>query len=363
MRNKKTGIKLLLVLVIFFSTMWAIFNIYLSQMRYVKLPGDDENLGIQNQEISNEESSKESPEEIPKESPEEEIKKDAADNDGMSITPDEGQETKSHELEDKIINIALIGGDRRNKKEASHGDSIIVLSIDNVHKKIKLSSIMRDTYVKVHGVGKTKLSHAYAYGGPALTIRTLNENFNLNIRDYVFVDFHGFEKLIDALGGVEVEVKRNEISEINKYIKEAAINRKTKAKLLKKAGMQTLNGQQALSYSRIRKVGNGDFTRTNRQRQVLGVVIRKINEKGPLQFPKLAAGVLPYVETSMSKTEIIRTGIYVLTSGIDTVEQKRFPADGYWRGKTIDKIWYLVADIEATRRQMREFIYEKRGSN
>lgn len=344
MKKKKTVIKLLLVLVIFISTMAVMFNIYLNQMRYVKLPEDDENLGIKNEEIQKQETENET-----------------VEKGDILVSPNKADETKNSEFDGKIINIALIGGDRRNKKEASHADSIIILSIDTVHKKIKISSIMRDTYVKVQGHGRTKLSHSYAYGGPKLTIRTLNENFNLDIRDYVFIDFYGFEKLIDSLGGVEVDVKKYEISEINKYIKEVAAIRKTKAKLLKKPGPQTLNGQQALSYTRIRKVGNGDFARTNRQRQVLDVVLKKISEKGALQFPVIAAAVLPYVETSLSKTDIIKTGLYVLTSGMNTIEEKRFPADGYWKGKTIDKIWYLVADIEATKKQMREFIYENKS--
>ena len=104
----------------------------------------------------------------------------------------------------------------------ARSDSIIILSIDEMHKKIKMSSIMRDTYVKVKGHGETKITHAYAYGGPQLAIRTLNENFNLDIRNYVTVDFFNLEKIINAIGGVSIDVKQNEVSLINGYMIETA---------------------------------------------------------------------------------------------------------------------------------------------
>ncbi|HEY5588967.1 MAG TPA: LCP family protein, partial [Candidatus Paceibacterota bacterium] len=115
----------------------------------------------------------------------------------------------------EIINIALFGVDRRDVDEASRSDAIMVLSIDLVHKKIKMSSVMRDTYVEIKNHGDTKINHAYAYGGPQLAIRTLNENFDLNIRDYVTVDFFKLEKIIDTIGGVTIDVENNEISLIN----------------------------------------------------------------------------------------------------------------------------------------------------
>ena len=118
-------------------------------------------------------------------------------------------------MSNEIINIAFFGVDRRAVNEASRSDSIMILSIDEMHKKIKMSSIMRDTYVEIKNHGQTKINHAYAYGGPQLAIRTLNENFNLDIRDYVTVDFFNFEKIIDAIGGVTIDVKQDEISLIN----------------------------------------------------------------------------------------------------------------------------------------------------
>jgi len=116
-----------------------------------------------------------------------------------------------------------------------------------------------------------------------------------------------------------------------------------------------------LAYSRIRKVGSGDYERTGRQRRVLDAIIKKVNSSGTLKFPVIAAAILPFVETSMSRTDILKTGIYILNSGINNVEQQRFPMDGYCRGKIINDVWYLVTDIENTKKQMRNFIYEPKS--
>lgn len=344
MKKSRRTLSLIIILLIFFSTMAVMFSIYLGKIRYVKIPKDDGNLGIKKEDTRNYDNNEKSDDKMDKK---EEVKNDSLNN-----------VQYSSEYNENIINIALLGGDRRKKGEVSHADAIIVLSIDNIHKKIKISSVMRDTYVKINGHGSTKLAHAYAYGGPPLTIRTLNENFGLGIRDYVYIDFNGFEKLVDSIGGVEIETKQYEIGEINKYIREVAYIKNVRPKLLKKPGLQVLNGQQALAYSRIRRVGNGDFTRTDRQRKVLSIIIEKINKKGLLEYPAIAANILPYVETSLSKTDIIKLGVHVLTWNTRIVEQRRFPKDGYCQGKMINEIWYLVTDIENTKKQMHRFIYE-----
>lgn len=132
------------------------------------------------------------------------------------------------ETEDKldkfsgITNIALFGLDSRVKNEASRSDCIMIITLDGTHNKIKISSIMRDTYVHVDGYGMTKITHAYAYGGPQLAIKTINENFGLNIKDYVKVDFFSLEKIVDSVGGIEVNITSQELKVINGYIKEVS---------------------------------------------------------------------------------------------------------------------------------------------
>nr|WP_281418728.1 LCP family protein [Clostridium frigoris] len=137
-------------------------------------------------------------------------------------------------------------------QKTSLSDSIMIVSIDSNNKKIKISSIMRDTYVKIKGHGQTKITHAYAYGGPQLAIRTINENFNLNIRDYITLDFFSFEKIIDAIGSVSIDIKQDEISPINDKIVEVSKIEKKSVPKITKPGLQNLNGLQAVAYTRVR---------------------------------------------------------------------------------------------------------------
>ncbi|MBU3110765.1 LCP family protein [Clostridium lacusfryxellense] len=253
------------------------------------------------------------------------------------------EEPLNKEDSNKIINIAFFGLDRREVNQQSRSDSIMILSIDEKHKKIKIVSIMRDTYVEIKNYGKTKINHAYSYGGPQLAIRTLNENFNLDIRDYVTVDFSNFEKLINAIGGVTIDVKQDEISLIPQ---------------ITKPGPQILNGLQAVAYSRIRHTVGDDFRRTERQRTVLSVMLTKIQSLGVMKFPSVVSKLLPFTETSMNNMDIIKLGTNVFTSNIKTLDQKRFPVDGYWTAKMLGGVWYLVANMKATVVQLHKFIYD-----
>jgi LCP family protein required for cell wall assembly len=263
------------------------------------------------------------------------------------------------DLENKeITNIAFFGLDRRDKNEPSRSDLIMILSIDEKHNKIKMSSVMRDTYVKIKDHGETKINHAYAYGGPQLAIRTLNENFDLDIRNYVAVDFFNCEKIIDSMDGVTIDITEEEISFMNGYMKEVA---KIEGKLVPtvtKAGSQNLNGLQAVAYSRIRYTDGGDFVRTERQRTVLVAMLKKIQTLGVMEFPSVVSKLLPYTETSMNIMDILKLGKKAFTADKVNFEQERFPKDGYCEGKIMDKVWYLVADMEPTVEQLHKFIYE-----
>lgn len=262
------------------------------------------------------------------------------------------------EMDEDIVNIALLGNDRRSEDEKGRSDAIIIATIDKKHKKIKLSSVMRDTYVNIKGVGMDKITHSYFYGGPQLTIRTLNENFKMDIRDYVLVDFFSLEKIIDTLGGVNMEVKEDEISDLNTYVQEVANIEKVSAPLFTKGGPQLLNGMQAVSYARIRHTGNGDYERTERQRRVLSAIFDKIKSEGPFKYPGIVNSVLPYTETSMDISTMLKLGAQVFTSGMTTLEQERFPLDKASQGTRINNIWYLWADLKATAQHIHTFIYD-----
>lgn len=279
--------------------------------------------------------------------------------DEATIAELEELKLKNNFNSDEIVNIALFGVDSRNKNSSSNSrsDSIMIVSIDKKHNKIKLSSIMRDTYSNISGRGYDKINHAYAFGGPELAIKTINQNFGLDITDFVTVDFFGLEKIIDTLGGVTVNVKSSEINELNKYIREVAnIEGKTPT-LITSSGTQTLNGMQAVSYGRIRKVGNGDYERTDRQRAILISMIEKLKDIGLSGSIKLASQCSSFVTTSFTMAEGVKIATDILQDmGNFTIEQQRFPQNG--EGKIINGIWYMVADLDTEKKLLQNFIYE-----
>jgi LCP family protein required for cell wall assembly len=260
--------------------------------------------------------------------------------------------------DDEIINIAFFGVDRRHKDEASRSDALMILTLDKKHKKVKISSVMRDSYVNVDGYGMTKVNHAYAYDGATLAIKTLNKNFDLNIKDYVTVDFFGFEKIIDSVGGVDININPEELKYINENVKGTSKLQNAAIPTVTKVGLQKLNGRQAVAYTRIRYTAGGDFERTQRQRTVLVAVLNKIKETNPTNIANVVSQLLPYTETSMSNTEILKSIASISTLGIKDIEQQRFPLDEYCDGKMINGVWYLMFDLDATKNQMHKYIFE-----
>ena len=251
-------------------------------------------------------------------------------------------EEKLSAYSDSVINIALFGIDAEDGG-VGRSDSIIIATIDTTHKKLKLTSIMRDSYVTIEGHGDDKINHAYAFGGPQLAIKTLNENFDLNIDDFVAVNFTTLPKIIDMLGGVTIDITSEEVSHIPG---------------IDTAGTYTLTGEQALAYSRIRYASGGDYVRTDRQRTVLSKVFEKILCINVTQYPSLLSEILPMVQTNLDYSEILNLGNEVLKMGVTTLEQERFPRDGYCEGKMIDKIYYLTFDKENTVQQLHDYIFE-----
>ena len=268
--------------------------------------------------------------------------------------------------DNNITNIALFGVDSRNG-EAARSDAIMILSVDNRHKKIKLASILRDSYVEVPGNGMTKINHAYAYGGPELAIRTINENVGLDIMDYVTVNFDQLAEVIDAIGGIDIELSEAERENANKnissYAAEAAQNGKEiPLDYIDGSGLQHLSGVQAVAYARIRYVGNGDYERTDRQRRVLEQMFNKVMEMNVVSYPGLVNKLLPLVETSLDSGEIISLGLKALANGKPVFEQTRFPLNEDFgnggAGTMINGTWYMIFDIEATAEKIQAFIYD-----
>lgn len=264
-----------------------------------------------------------------------------------------------------IINILLFGLDRRSSNEkGARSDAIMIATIDKKHEKLKLTSLMRDMYVSIPGKQDHKLNSAYAFGGPSLAIKTVNTNFDLDITRYVTVDFFGLEKIIDSLGGVEIDVKDKEVKYLNIALRELNNLDKSgnKSPYIQSGGLQTLDGKQAVSYCRIRYVGRSDFERTERQRKVLSQIFQKIKDIDRTDVPKLASSILPYVETNMSNNDMIKLGTSVLKFKDKNIYQYRIPVDGTYTSQTINKMAVLVPDLPTNKRLLHEFIYESNGN-
>jgi LCP family protein required for cell wall assembly len=263
---------------------------------------------------------------------------------------------KTEQIERNVINIALFGLDRRGS-EASRTDTIMIATIDKDTKQIKLSSLMRDMYVDIPGRGGNRINAAYAYGGPGLAINTINSNFNMDIKYYATVDFKGLQRLIEKLGGIDINVKQGEIEYLNEPLDELnRIDPADKAPHVTKAGMQHLNGKQAVAYMRIRYYGNGDYERTERQRAVLSQIFEKVKKAGVLKLPDIVSTVLPYIETNMPKTEILSLG--AASVGFNAgIQQYRLPVNGLYKGEKIRGMSVLVPDIKANAQKLHEFIF------
>ena len=191
-----------------------------------------------------------------------------------------------------------------------------------------------------------KINHAYAYGGPELSIKTINENFGLNIEDFVSVNFSSLPKIINILGGVDIEITNEELEYINGYIDD--INKKdgTNSSHITYSGVQHLDGTQALAYSRIRYTSGGDYKRTERQRTVIDAIFTKLTSAPVSSYNSLLNEVLPYVQTNLNATDILSLGTKVVWNRKVVLEQDRFPRDGYGEGANIDGVYYLTFDIE-----------------
>ena len=186
-------------------------------------------------------------------------------------------------------NIAIFGLDSRdNSFSNSRSDCIIIVSINKKTNDVKLTSVYRDTYVDIEGHGLDKITHAYAYGGPELAINTLNKNLDLNITEFVTVNFDTVETIVDSIGGITLTITDSEASQIG----------------FSSGGTYTLDGKEALAYSRIRKI-DSDYQRTERMRTVLEAVFNKVKKQELSEISNFVDIVLPHISTNMSTNSII----------------------------------------------------------
>lgn len=258
-----------------------------------------------------------------------------------------------------IRNIALYGIDT-DYNDSGRSDSIMILTIDNINKELKVSSIMRDSYVSIDGYGMDKINHAYAYGGPQLAIKTLNQNFDLDIEDFVTLNFNSFPKIIDALGGLDLTITQEEIDcyiNINDHITYLNELNNTTSELITTPGTYHVDGTQALAYARIRYTSEGDAGRTKRQRIVLEQLLENFKFISPTKYTNLLNQILPLVKTSLTSNEILNIALTIFKMGDIELQQARFPSDNYCKDTLINNTYYLKFDEVATKEEMYNFIY------
>lgn len=258
-----------------------------------------------------------------------------------------------------IVNIALFGIDTTDSGMEGRSDSIIVVTLDHKKKEVRLSAIERDTYVKIEGHGKDKINHAYAFGGPQLAVKTLNQNFNLDITDYAVVNFTNMVKVIDTLGGVRMEVPEKYLREVNAMINDYNIRYKTKVPAIQKGGEQLLQGAQALCMARVRKSVGGTSVRASMHEIILNACLARVKEKSILEYPNIAKTLLSLVQTTLNSGEVTSVAMKVVLSGY-TIRQAVFPLQQDWinSGNMIDGVWYRLYKVEKGNQNIRNFIYE-----
>ena len=254
-------------------------------------------------------------------------------------------------------NIALLGIDSRADDYGlgNRSDCIIIASMDQKTKNIKLLSVYRDTYMQVEEHGKQvldKVTHAYSYGGAQNTLKSLNTNLDLNISEYVTVNFDAVIAAVDAMDGVTIDIDSSELKYINDYINATSQSSGVKSSSITKAGKQKLDGVQAVAYSRIRYTAGGDYKRTERMRTVIEAMLTKAKSLSVGQLNKLVDTILPRVSTNISVTEIL--GLVPSIASFNITDSLGWPYET--KGITLDR-WYgvpitLESNVEKLHREV-----------
>lgn len=228
---------------------------------------------------------------------------------GDMFKESEGDYDLSLKAVDGYYNILLLGVDSRDMDnlDGTRSDAIMVVSISEDTNDVKILSVYRDTYLKMGDTSTyDKITHACAYGGPEMTMKSLNQALDLDISNYVVVNFKVVADVVDAVGGIEVDVEDYEIQQLNKYTVATAKNiGRDDYQLVESAGKQTLDGCQAVSYSRIRKGVGDDFKRTERMRTVVSLTAEKMKDMSFKELRKLIKVITPQVQTNISKGNVL----------------------------------------------------------
>ena len=241
-------------------------------------------------------------------------------------------------------------------------DTIMVIAVNTKTKQLKMISIPRDTYVEIEGYGKNKINHAYAFGEAQLAVKTINQIFGLNLTEYITIDFEGLVHVINDIGGVQLQITEAEREFINTYSNLAYSISGNKKKYLPSYGTVTLDGEQALTHSRNRKVGD-DFTRAGRQRKVLEAIMTKMSKMDVGEISNFIDMFLKEVTTNINISEYMGVLSDVLLNKntyLNNITSAQVPTREYAKDTYIDGLYYFVPNnIEELKEKMIEYLYLK----
>lgn len=276
----------------------------------------------------------------------------------IEVEQNENLSEETTEKLEKFTTVALFGVDSRTGilGKGSRSDTIIIASVNNETKDVKLCSVYRDTYLNMANGSYNKANGAYAFGGPDQAIRMLNMNMDLNITQYVAVDFTAIANVVDALGGIEIEVNEAEVTHLNNYTVETSevVGRSTTK--LPGAGKYNLDGIQAVSYCRIRYTKGDDFKRTERQRLVIEKIVEKAKTADVATLNKIVDDVFPQVATNMKVSDVTAMAADVLAYNIAGSEG--FPFDKATGTFGSKGSCVVAADLITNVEQLHAFLYE-----
>lgn len=266
--------------------------------------------------------------------------------------------------EDGVINILLIGNDSRQNGEDGRSDAMILLSISSKTKTIYMTSLLRDMYVEIPGHNGNRLNAAYSFGGAELLMETVEKNFDIPVNRYVLVNFEAFANLVDAVGGVDLELTTGELEYVNGYLVEYNMltgrPQGTDNVDTSKPGLVHLNGPQALAYCRIRYIGT-DFGRTERQRKVLTAAIKQMPKAVGTNYQELIDGLLPNLTTNLTQIECYRLSLKAGKLLTYDIVSDNIPQPDTYKNATIRQMAVLEVDFEANIKYLKEKIYGVTG--
>ncbi|WBW98942.1 LCP family protein [Oceanirhabdus sp. W0125-5] len=248
-----------------------------------------------------------------------------------------------------IVNILLVGVDNRESRKNGRSDAMMILTLDQKKNNMKITSLMRDTYVYIKGHGKEKLNHSYAYGGIKLLRNTVENTFKVKIDNYIIVDYQDFENIVDILGGVEVYLDEQEIPFVNRVANEK----------IEQVGLHKLNGKEALIYARIRKVGNGSYERTERQREVISNLQKGMKNLSFMKYPKLLGRIIKSVNTDMKLTNILDYGYWYYRNSSMEMDKLQIPTTELSEGILMNKEkgWVIKMNTIENIKTLSKFIF------